>query len=310
MEKNINSIKDTIRTAKAIEEDIREYQSYKVMDAYRQTQKRITLSDRKKFVIKYLSRVAVILLLPLLTSTAILSYLFINNSELQEEIAYYSVNSAPGLVTQLELPDRSKVWLNAGSTLRYPSRFDAKKREVYLSGEGYFDVESDQASPFYVIVDERIKVKAYGTKFNVNSYNDDTVFETVLESGKVDVIIGDKPLTLNESESASFNKENNKVSVSKIYTDEKTSWKDGRLIFRNTTLEDVVKKLSRRYNVDIVLHRESTINYRFRASFTNETITQVLNYMKLAAPLEWTFSEPEQLHDSSYERQRIDLWLK
>jgi len=306
----MDSIKDMIEQAKIIQKDICEYKSFCMEKAYQKVEKRIVASCKRQLYIQYFSKVAVVLLFPLLMSTIIFVYLFINSTESEDSITFLSVNSAPGLVTQLELPDQSKVWLNAGSSLRYPSSFIKNKREVYLTGEGYFEVKSDMNSPFFVIVNERIKVKAYGTKFNVNSYMEDIQFETVLEKGKVDVVIDNKQVTLNESESLSFDKEKKKFSLSHVHTDEKTSWKDGRVIFRNASLEEVVKKLSRRYNIDIVLHRESNTDYKFRASFSTENITQILNYMELAAPIQWTFTAPEQLNDLSYKRQRIDLWLK
>jgi ferric-dicitrate binding protein FerR (iron transport regulator) len=107
-----------------------------------------------------------------------------------------------------------------------------------------------------------------------------------------------------------FDKTSEKIQVSQINTDLKTSWKDGRLIFRNATLEEVIAKLSRRYNVDIVLHKQTNKKYKFRASFTNETITQILSYLKLAAPIEWKFTETEQKGDASFKQQQIHLWIK
>ncbi len=310
MDFKLDKIKDYLQIAKAISDDMAEYQSFDADKAFYKTKKRITKSRRQQLFMKSFSRIAVILVLPLLSSTIILSYLFINKNEVDKEITYHTVTSAPGLITRLELPDKSRVWLNAESSLRYPSHFSEKERTVYLSGEGYFDIESDKASPFFVTIDNQIKVKAYGTKFNVNAYRDDLVMETVLEDGNVDLIINNQSAQLTPGELATFDKVNNKISVLKINTDEKTSWKDGVLIFRNATLEEVLKVLSRRYSVDIKLHKKSSETYRFRAKFTNETITQILSYLKLAAPIEWSFTDIEQNDDSSYTRQKIDLWLK
>ena len=93
----------------------------------------------------------------------------------------------------MELPDKSKVWLNAGSSLRYPSRFTGDERTVYLSGEGYFEVQSDRLHPFYVSVNEKMKVKAHGTKFNVKAYANDANITTTLTSGKVEVSTQSRP---------------------------------------------------------------------------------------------------------------------
>ncbi|MDR1980996.1 MAG: DUF4974 domain-containing protein [Tannerellaceae bacterium] len=306
----MDKIKEQLRIAKAIDDDIREYASYDVEKAYRKVDRKKRRFDRKRVVTTFLYRAAAVLIIPLLTSTGVLSYLYVKHHAANENITYYTATSAPGTVTQLCLPDSSKVWLNAGSTLRYPSSFTSEERQVYLSGEGYFEVRSDRSHPFYVSVSEAMRVKAYGTKFNVSSYNDDPAIETVLESGFVDVQFNRQSIRLSPSELASFDKDNKKIAITKVRIDEKTSWKDGKLIFRNATLEEVIKSLSRRYNVDIVLHKETKKTYKFRASFSNETITQVLNYIKLAAPIEWSITETRQRTDSTYELQRIDIRLK
>lgn len=92
--------------------------------------------------------------------------------------------------------------------------------------------------------------------------------------------------------------------------EEKTGWKDGRLVFRNTPLDVVLKKLSKRYNVDIVLHKTSNKEYKYRAAFTTETVEQILNYLKLTAPIEWTVKGLEQNNDATFARERIDVYQK
>lgn len=310
MENISDRIKEEIRIAKHIDEEIREYQSYDVDSAYLKITKRIAASCTKQLYRKYLFRAAAILLLPLMITSGVFSFLYIRQYSLNKQISFYSVSSAPGIITQLELPDHSKVWLNAGSTLRYPSRFTNKERTVYLEGEGYFDVHADEENPFYVKVSNGLKVKAYGTRFNVNSYANDSIFETVLEEGMLDLIFNDQSINLKTNKLASFNKKDKKLHLVNIYTEEKTSWKDGRLIFRNSTLEEVTKKLSRKYNIDFILHKKDSTEYRFRASFSDETITQILDYMKLAAPIEWSFVKPVQQMDSSYKRQQVDIYVK
>jgi ferric-dicitrate binding protein FerR (iron transport regulator) len=309
MENEMDHIKRQLLIAKAVHNDIREYASYDVEAAYRKVNRRTKRLERKHILTSLLLRAAAILILPLLTSTAVLSYLYIKQLS-SKAMAYYTVTAAPGTVTQVYLPDSSKVWLNAGSSLRYPASFSSGERQVNLSGEGYFEVKSDPANPFYVSLSEVMRVKAYGTKFNVSSYEDDTAIETVLETGLVDVEFNTQSVRLSPSEQASFDKAQKKVVITSVRIDEKTSWKEGKLMFRNASLEEVIKSLSRRYNVDIVLHKETEKTYKFRASFSNETITQVLNYMKLAAPIEWSITETRQRTDSSYEAQRIDIHIK
>lgn len=310
MKHTIEEIKENIRIAKAIDEDISAFSTYDVHAAYQKNRKIVSISHKKQSLVRLALRIAAILLLPLLVSTSVLTYLYMDQLRFGKQTSYLEVISAPGTVTRVELPDKSKVCLNAGSTLRYPSRFTGDDREVFLNGEGYFEVQSDKEHPFYVSVGNGIQVKAHGTKFNVNAYSDDPWMEAALESGRIDVLINKLPVQLKPNEQACFNKIEKKVSVASINIDEKISWKDGRLIFRNATLEEVVKQLSRRYNMDIVLHKESKKDYKFRASFTTENITQILNYLRLAAPIEWAIADVKQQQDLSYSRQRIDVWLK
>lgn len=310
MEQNTNEIKRNILVAKALRNDILDYDNYNINAAYQQNWKRIKVYERKKLWIGYSRKIAAILILPLLLSTGFLTYLYIEKLNSEKEVTYLELSSAPGIITQMLLPDKSKVWLNSGSKLRYPSRFVGDERTVYLSGEGYFEVEADKEHPFYVSVDDGLKIKAHGTKFNVSAYFDDTSVETTLETGLVDVQVKTQAVPLKPNELASFDKINKRMIIKSINVEEKTSWKDGRLVFRNTPFEEVVKRLSRRYNVDIILHKQSNIGYKCRASFSGESITQVLDYLKLVTPIRWEMTDSRQLLDHSYSRQRIDIWLK
>lgn len=310
MEQDNKDIKEYLRLAKAVNDDICDYDNYNIEGAFMRNQRRIKVFSRRQLFLRYALRIAAVLLIPFIMSTGILSYLYINRLQEDKQISYLEAVSAPGIVTQMELPDKSKVWLNAGSSLRYPSRFAGEERNVYLSGEGYFEVQSDKQHPFYVSVNDGVKVKAHGTKFNVNAYNEDGWMEATLESGLIDVVVNKQSMSLKPNEQAYYNKSERRLIVRPVNVDEKIAWKDGRLIFRNTSLDDVVKQLSRRYNMDIVLHKESDIDYKCRASFSTESITQILDYLKLVAPIEWKIAETKQLQDTSYPRQRIDIWLR
>lgn len=306
----IPDIKTTVRIAKALKEDITEYKSFDVQAAYRKTRKKIERAERRRSFTFYFLRVAVVLVLPLIISTGILSYLYIYQVNQVETISYLETVSAPGTVSHIVLPDSSRVWLNAGSLLRYPSRFTEKERNVRLRGEGYFEVRSDAEHPFSVSLDNGIKVSARGTKFNINAYEEDPVLEAALETGLVDIWADSRILSLKPNEQFAYNKKEKRFTVSPVHINEKTAWKEGKLVFRNATLEEVVKKLSRRYNIDIVLHRESRHDYKFRATFSSENITQILDYLRMAAPISWSFADIKQQPDYTYPRQRIDVWLR
>lgn len=297
-----------LKQIQALTEDMLDYQAVDVDAAYARVQKRIGKSRTRQPWRRFVSRIAVALLLPLLLSSLLFAYLYVDQRNQLAEASYREVSSAPGTVTRIQLPDHSTVWLNAESTLRYPAVFTGQAREVILSGEGYFTVESDPEHPFYVATTDGLKVKAYGTQFNVNAYVDEPVIEATLAQGKIDVMQAGQTVRLEPHKLAVFHKATGRFTVSPVSLDEKTGWKDGRLVFRNTPLEEVLKKISKRYNTDIVLHKKDNKQYKYRATFTTETVEQILNYLSLTIPVEWSVTAPEQIEDQTFTRRRIDVY--
>ena len=304
--RELEALQEVIR----IEKQIHEVEACDYVEGYAAMRRKINQKSRKKHLLSVLSRAAAILAIPLLVSTLVLGYMALGKQQAALAASYVEVKSASGLVTCLELPDKSKVWLNSGSILRYPSEFTENKREVELEGEGFFEVESDPENPFYVNTVSGIRVMAHGTQFNVNT-KEETI-ETVLAEGKVKVLLRDKPLRdLSPGEESVFDVETNKLAINKVNIYEKTAWKEGKIIFRNAPLNDVFKRLSLRYNVDIILHDEHNIvdKYSARVTFAGETIQQIFAYLEIAAPIWWKLSTPEQNSDSTLAKQRIDVWL-
>lgn len=289
---------------------IKEYDREK---GFQVIQKKINKISPKRGFLYFFTRVAVVLLLPLLLSTFTLIY--INRKQVQEMsiVSMVEVVSGPGMISCFQLPDSSRVWLNGGSTLHYPSSFHGTNREVKLKGEGYFEVKSDREHPFFVTVGNDIKVMAHGTHFNVNAYEDYTDIETVLEEGKVDVFTsGQSVHPLQPGERALYNKENSLVRIERINIYEKTAWKDGKIVFRNASLDEVFKRLEKRYNIDIEFHDKAKLShkYRCRVTFTQETLQQVFAYLEVALPIKWVISAPSQQSDSTLIKQRVDVWLR
>lgn len=297
----------------SVENEIKELASYDVSKGYQGMMEKI--GEKRKIVhwSSWLQRTAVILVIPLLIST--LTLLYQNQKQRNEfnHTGWVEVSAAPGLVSKFELPDRSKVWLNSGSTLRYPVRFMKHIREVELDGEGYFEVKSDKENPFYVATGSGVRVMAHGTHFNVNAYDEYDDIEAVLSEGKIDFLFSENTLQqLKPGEQAVFNKNSHQLTVNPVNVYEKTAWKDGKIVFRNASLEEVFSQLSRRYNIDIFFHDDYKLStgYRCRVTFTNETIQQIFSYLEIAAPIKWIVSAPVQQNDSTLMKQRVDVWLK
>ena len=294
----------------ALEEDIQEHKSIHTGLAFSKIKRAIQKPAATLRVLRFISRYAAAFILPLLLTTALFSYLYFQ--QVNQPVTYAEINTPSGTMMRYELPDKSMVWLNANSKLRYPTRFKGKTREVELWGEGFFEVKANLERPFYVKTEDGSKVFAYGTRFNVSSYGDDAYVETVLEEGKVNVITpgGDKTVTLQPGERACYNKTNHEISVKEVGLYAKLAWMDGKLVFRNASLESIVKRLSRYYNVDIRMEGQANKKHLFRATFSNESIFQILDYLKMSAPIEWSFVEPVKTEDETGSRKAILLRLK
>lgn len=247
-----------IEKIKALSEDMLEYQAIDVHKAWQSMERRAKRKASMRMFSLFFTRAAAILVVPLLISSLFFSYLYYTtgrNVKTGASVVFAEISSMPGTITRLVLPDQSVVWLNAGSRLVYPSVFDEKERKVQLFGEGYFEVEADPEHPFSVSTSEGLRVIAYGTKFNVNAYDDEPFIEAVLEKGKIDVIRNDERIRLEPNKQVVLNKESGVFRVSAVNLDEKMDWRKGRMVFRNTPLEKVLKRLEKRYNVEIVLHK-------------------------------------------------------
>jgi len=155
-----------------------------------------------------------------------------------------------GQQSEITLSDGTHIWLNSGSQLSYPSEFKKDSREVYLTGEAFFDVKSNASKPFYVITKE-FKIKVLGTRFNVCAYNNDRLIQTVLEKGKISAwknSLFASTVDLLPGERIMYDKENDKLTRDKVNVQLYTSWINGYLLFKNEPTTEIFKKLERHYN--------------------------------------------------------------
>lgn len=167
-----------------------------------------------------------------------------------------------GKKSQLILEDGTKVWLNAGSRMAFPTKFTGKKREVFLEGEAYFEVAHNQNLPFVVNTGE-IAIKVLGTRFNLSAYKSDQLTETVLLEGKVTVsersVLGflTSETILSPNQKASYDRNNRSITVkNEPDADLVIAWTEGWFKFSQQNMTDVLNKLQRYYNVQFVFDRE------------------------------------------------------
>jgi len=158
-----------------------------------------------------------------------------------------------GKRSEIMLADGTHIWLNSGSQLSYPTEFKSDSREVYLSGEAFFDIKPNPEKPFYVITRD-IRIKVLGTSFNVSSYEEDNTSQTVLFKGKVSAgknQLFSKTVELMPGERMIYNKKNRGLTKDKVDTKFYASWIGGYLIFENEPITEIYKKLERYYNKNI-----------------------------------------------------------
>lgn len=304
----LNGHLHSLRASLDLSEDILEMESIDVKAAFRRTQQKIK-SERRRLAVESFRRYAAFFTLPLLIATLVLGYLHI--AEPEREITYAEVTTPYGTITRYEMPDQSVVWLNGGSKLRYPTAFDKANRSVVLEGEAYFEVKANPDSPFYVNTSDGMSVYVYGTRFNVSAYADEQYIETVLEEGSVNVLSADRKttLTLSPGEQLTYDRNKTEFVRSNIDIYEKTAWKDGKLIFRNAPLEQVLKRLSRHFNTDVEFHNLSGKDYKYRATFKSESLQQILDYLSKSANIRWHVEEQGQKADGSLTKKRVVVRL-
>lgn len=289
------------------------YEKQKTIDAvadWEQLRKRITSDRNRRLFFNYLRNTAAILLPLFLVYQYTLYPILKKSGSIVETI---TVTSAPGMVTKTILPDGSEVWLNALSSLTYPQRFTEKERRVQLSGEAYFKVTSDKKHRFNVETPQKMVVSAYGTEFNVNAYENEASHEVTLASGQVEVSseIGSKVTeTLVVDEKAILQVKTGNIHVVTADTYVETAWKDGKMVFRREKLDKIVTRLSRKFGVDIHLEGDRLKGYEYTATFTDETLEDILDLLKRSAPITYSISKQKQLYNETFTRRVVTIKSK
>ncbi len=265
---------------------------------------------RKRFFTS-LQKVAAILLIPLLFSTAWLVYAnYIKRDD--TFISNKSLSAAFGTIATVDLPDGTKVWLNSGSSISYPETFTDNVRSVNLSGEAYFEVKSDQYHPFYVKTDGLV-VKATGTKFSVMAYEKSAIRSVALAEGKVAVKTensrnNEQIIYLKPSQSLKFNCTNGRTDVLNEDIYKHFAWKDGKMVFRNDPLGEVANRISLQYNVDVEVRGEHVKQYRYYATFQNESLREVFDLLKISSPFDYRIENQRVLPDGTFSRKKIIIY--
>ncbi|HCY40603.1 MAG TPA: iron dicitrate transport regulator FecR [Prolixibacteraceae bacterium] len=288
------------------------HQKMQQIDEYKAFQKISAqlFTRKKRNILAYIQRIAAIMLIPVVIASSI--YILSEKTERKQQATVYNTAETPlGMRSSLVLPDGTKVWLNAGSKLRYPVLFSEKYRAVELCGEAYFEVKKDKKWPF-VVTSGNMNIVVSGTTFNCNAYDENNQIETVLVEGQVTVINESATISkeLLPNELAIFSKNNQQIVKSKINPEKYIAWKSGKLMFRDDKMDLVVEKLERWYNVEFEIKDKEITNYIYTATFIDESLDQVLKMLSLSAPIRYSVSERSKLGDQTFEKQTVKLYKK
>ncbi len=288
---------------------LQEMEQFNSFEALKKVNTKIALRESESWWVGF-QRIAAVILLPLMVYSGYLTYERMGQNEEEKEIVQ-TVTSRQGMVSQFTLADGTKVWLNSGSQLEFPNQFSGSTREVKLTGEAFFEVTKNPGQPFRVNAKE-LNVEVLGTSFNVVSYPEDNQSEVVLVTGKVGLkaqrgqIIKDYGV-IHPGQRAVYNEKDQKVYSENVNTDKYIAWREGNLIFRDDTMDEVVKRLSRWYNVEIVINDPEIKGYIYKATFRNENLEQVLNLLKISAPIDYRITNSKILSNGEFSKPKVYL---
>ena len=308
---------DGLRAALRVAEYYNSDRDFDIQHARSRLNTRIELAgEERKTDFRILFRIAASLLL-LVTTYIVVDNIREHKATQTESVIYNTIESPFGSIARICLPDSTFCVLNAGSTLRYPANFlGSDRREVVLSGEGFFEVRKDKRSEFVLRVGD-IEIAALGTIFNVKAYPEESVIEATLVEGLLRIGKGDQQngaVYLRPNEKISIVKEEggilsgpvkavsgerivsvmpDKIPIREVHVEKRidpvteTSWKESEWVIRNKTMEELSVMLERRYNVEITLENADVGAFSFSGTLKDETLEQVLFAIRSTAPIDY-----------------------
>lgn len=201
-------------------------------------------------------------------------------------VVYNTVSTPKGGQFQVVLPDGSQVWLNAMSSITYPSSFSGKERLVQLKGEAYFEIAKNPEKPFKVDVTGKQKIEVLGTHFNVEAYLEDHEIKTTLLEGSVKLTTPNKEVRLKPGQIA-VNDLEKELTIKPADLEEVMAWKNGLFVLNDVNLKDVMKKASRWYDVDVEYQGSITNKKLWGTVSRYKDITELLDNIAITSSLRY-----------------------
>ncbi len=269
-------------------------------NAYREIRSKIR-SQRRTNIFRRMQKVAAILAIPLLGVSAYLLYT-VN----RENSAIIELSTTTGMVSSVTLPDNSKVWLNSNSTIKYPAKFSGKERRVELCGEAYFDVAEDRRNKF-VVEAKNVEVEVYGTEFNVEAYGEDHIIRTTLVEGSVGLKYdapGDQKqiIRMVPNQIVSYDSRSKSLSMDAGNAQVNSSWKNGKIVLRDTSLEDALRIIGNKYNVSFSILDRQLLDNTYMGTFTNQSLEVIIKHFSMSSNINFREIPLEQKEEISGRR--------
>ena len=259
-----------------------------------------------------------------------LSYILIQTLQ-KENVEMQTVYVPAGQRTQVTLADGTMVWVNGKSTLTFPSQFASRTRKVELDGEAYFEVQKDPEKQFIVSTAHQSAIKVLGTKFNVKAYRDSEEITTTLIEGKVHFEFNNtaqKPqyITMAPGQKLIYYSQSGKTELYTTSGEGELAWKDGIIVFKQTSLQDALEILADRYDVEFIVRRNVPDDDLFSGTFTSRSLErkylsyvplrkdeceavqnrEILNYIEASSKIRWRYLNSVQ---GSKEKMKIEIFI-
>lgn len=259
-------------------------------------------SQRNKYskTLRILIRTAAVLFIPLLIASILIVSDSLNKDIENTRLTYREVYTPFSAKTRFVLPDSTVVCLNSDSKIEYPITFTKEIREVYLSGEGYFEVSHSPDIPFIVKTDH-VNVSVFGTEFNIMAYANEPKVTTTLVNGMIEVEenFKGKSHSIKPDEQYSFDIKSGRSTVELVNVEYYTSWKEGKITFKSESLDVVARKLERWFNCKIYIEDTDLKKFKYTGTIEMETLREVLELINLTTPTK-----------TRYKKETREIWIE
>lgn len=240
-----------------------------------------------------------------------LSYIMLQALQKDDISSMQTVSVPAGQRTQVTLADGTIVWVNGRSTLVFPSQFTSQTRSVQLDGEAYFEVRKDLKKQFIVSTVHQSSIKVLGTKFNVKAHKGAEDIITTLVEGKINFEFNNanhqqQYITMTPGQKLVYNSQSKKTTLYTTSGEKELSWKDGKIIFKQTSLKEALDILAEAYNVTFVIQKNVPDDDSFSGEFINKSLEQILNYIKASSKVNWRYLDNAQ---ANKEKNKIEIFI-